>query len=261
MRIIKNLMRSMIRRSLPAQLRWVHGRRFALSSEEWAQVHFSFSQYGEDLLVWELLRREGRTHAGFYVDVGAFDPILYSNTNLLYQRGWQGLNLDLSDEAILRFNQVRARDINVQCAVSDAEREMILCKYPIAATNRLLPVEVIDRKSILGEEPVATTTIKALPLAKVLDTYLPSEARLDFMDVDCEGHDLAVLKSNNWSKYRPFILAVEDVTNDPESEAVRYCTAQGYDLAATLFITRIFLDQGASAEAKAAWRMHATNGH
>ena len=246
----------MVGRSLPTQLRWVCGRQLDMSPEEWTHAHLSFSQYGEDLLLWELLRREGRTAGGFYVDVGAFDPIRYSNTNLLHQKGWTGLNLDLNDAAIARFNQIRPGDINVNCAVSDEEQDMVLCKYPADATNRLLPTNAVDRKSLLGEDPIYTTTVKGLPLSAILKKYLPQNARFDFMDVDCEGHDLAVLKSNDWSKYRPFILAVEDVTNKPDSETVRFCVEQGYELAATLFISRIFVDNTADENTKAAWRVH-----
>jgi FkbM family methyltransferase len=257
--LLRDRIRESVRHLLPLQMRWVHGQKFALSEPEWEAVHLSFSQYGEDLLVWELLRREGRTSGGFYVDVGAFDPVLYSNTKLLYHKGWHGLNLDLNDEAIARFNQLRPRDRNVHCAVSETEREMVFCKYPVAATNRLFPADETNRRSLLQEEPIETKVVTALPLSSLLDKYLPPDARFDFLDIDCEGHDLAVLKSNDWSRHRPFVLAVEDTTNEPDSETVRYCVDQGYDLAATLFISRIFLDQNASAEAKAAWRVHGNN--
>lgn len=255
---LRRKLREIFRRFVPAdQQPLAQGQKFILSIAEWEQVHFSFSQYGEDLLVWELLRREGRRSGGFYVDIGAFDPILYSNTNLLHHRGWCGLNLDLSDEAIARFNQLRPKDRNVLCAVSEKEQEMIFCKYSVAATNRLLPASSKDRRSLLQEEPIEIKMMKALPLAAILDKYLPREARFDFLDIDCEGHDLAVLRSNDWAKYRPFILLVEDTTNEPDSDIVRYCLEQGYELAATLFISRIFVRNDAGSEAKAAWKVHA----
>jgi hypothetical protein len=42
----------------------------------------------------------------------------------------------------------------------------------------------------------------------VLDSNLPAGQNIDFMSVDVEGLDFEVLKSNDWTKYRPkFVLA------------------------------------------------------
>src|SRR5262249_41081558 len=46
-----------------------------LSREEIRLARFSFSQFGEDLVIEELLNEMGISH-GFYVDVGAFDPVI-----------------------------------------------------------------------------------------------------------------------------------------------------------------------------------------
>ena len=51
----------------------------------------SYSQFGEDALVNSLFRNK---KYGIYVDVGAYHPILYSNTYALYRRGWRGFAID-----------------------------------------------------------------------------------------------------------------------------------------------------------------------
>ena len=66
-----------------------------LNRDEWRFVRPHFSQYGEDLLVDVMLSHVER---GCYVDVGAFHPIHFSNTHLLYRRGWRGVNIDLDEE-------------------------------------------------------------------------------------------------------------------------------------------------------------------
>ena len=52
---------------------------------------YSFSQEGEDLLIDRMF--DGQS-VGFYVDVGAHHPTRFSNTYLLYLRGWRGINID-----------------------------------------------------------------------------------------------------------------------------------------------------------------------
>ena len=51
--------------------------------------------------------------------------------------------------------------------------------------------------------------VKAMPLSSVLDIHLPRGKSIDFLDVDVEGADLEVLKSNDWDKYRPRYIMVE----------------------------------------------------
>ena len=53
--------------------------------------------HGEDLVVEKYFKNITN---GFYVDLGCFHPILYNNTMLLYQKGWRGINIDISKFSI-----------------------------------------------------------------------------------------------------------------------------------------------------------------
>jgi hypothetical protein len=74
----------------------------------------SYSQEGEDRI---LLAWLSEIEAGFYVDVGAHHPKRFSNTALLYDRGWHGLNVDPMPGTKVLFNRARPRDITVEVAV------------------------------------------------------------------------------------------------------------------------------------------------
>ena len=50
-------------------------------------------------------------------------------------------------------------------------------------------------------ELVKKTEVKLERLDHVLDRY-SIESSIDFMNIDVEGHEMEVLASNNWSKYR-----------------------------------------------------------
>ena len=50
---------------------------------------------------------------GKYVDIGCYHPIKYSNTALLYKKGWTGINIDLNKTSIDLFNFTRLRDKNI----------------------------------------------------------------------------------------------------------------------------------------------------
>jgi hypothetical protein len=72
-------------------------------------------------------------------------------------------------------------------------------------------------------------------LKNILDENISEGDRLDFFDIDVEGFDLEVLKSNDWGKYRPKIILVESnlsIQNDINSEIVHYLETVDYRLVA-----------------------------
>lgn len=81
----------------------------------------SYSQEGEDLL---LSRIFGDKKDGFYIDVGAHHPFRFSNTYLLYKRGWRGINIDAMPGSMKLFNRFRPRDINIECGVASGGGEL-----------------------------------------------------------------------------------------------------------------------------------------
>ena len=83
-------------------------------------VRKHYGQWAEDVIIDSLTAGK---RAGVYVDVGAYHPFHYSNTYLLYHRGWHGINIDPNPSAIMLFNWHRKRDINLNLGVSDIPGE------------------------------------------------------------------------------------------------------------------------------------------
>jgi hypothetical protein len=70
-------------------------------------------------------------------------------------------------------------------------------------------------------------------LKEILDSNLEENDRLDFFDIDVEGFDLEVLKSNDWNRYRPKVIIIESdfsIKIDIYSEVVTYLELQNYRL-------------------------------
>lgn len=87
------------------------------------------SQHGEDLILWEFFG--GRRH-GFFVEVGAYNGVSFSNTYLLEAVGWGGILVEANPE---RFEEcVKARPYSrcVQAAiVGEGGRKHISLTVPI----------------------------------------------------------------------------------------------------------------------------------
>ena len=81
----------------------------------------SYSQDQEDLFINDYFKNLDN---GFYLDIGCYHPIKYSNTALLHNRGWQGINIDMNQTSIDLFNILRKKDKNICAAISSSNKEV-----------------------------------------------------------------------------------------------------------------------------------------
>jgi FkbM family methyltransferase len=193
----------------------------------------SYSQFGEDAFLNALFHGKER---GFYVDVGAYHPYLLSNTYLFYKRGWRGINIEPNPDHFLLFPSRRPRDININVAVSTCEGVV-----PFTCNGAYSGID--DHTHLYKRSDLAAkkVSVKAMPLAKILDGYMSKGTSIDFLSVDCEGHDVEVLASNNWTKYRPAVVLVEDHGNSKEHNPDMLLETVGYRFEYQLRLTKIFI--------------------
>lgn len=168
----------------------------------------SYSQDGEDLAVLRLFRNK---RSGFYIDVGAHHPYRFSNTCIFYQRGWRGINIDASPELIPTFNKMRKRDVNL-CNLVSSNNEYL--DFYIFADQVLNTTDKERALSVISEgndscKLKKIIRVESKSLEQILDERNDLPECIDFISIDCEWHDLEVLKSNNWTKYRPKVIIVE----------------------------------------------------
>jgi len=170
----------------------------------------SFAQSGEDMILSTIL---WNVKNGFYIDIGANNPFIQSNTYHFYKKGWRGLNIDALPNSMIAFRKHRRKDINLECAISDKEEILDYYMFSSSFYNSFSTEEIENKKKV--SELIEIRKIKTKKLSDILATY--NIGNIDFMSIDVEGFDLNVLKSNDWIKYRPKILISEyyaqDLTN------------------------------------------------
>lgn len=213
-------------RSSLRQIPWVQSMRGAW--HDWTDGGFqrSYAQEGEDLI---LARYFEHAPAGFYVDVGAHDPRRFSNTLLLSRRGWRGINIDATPGSMDRFRRLRPRDVNLECAVGQVAGTVTLYRFDEPALNTL-DAGLVPLYEAHGYRVVATESIAMRPLADILSEHMGQGQSIQLLSVDVEGHDLQVLKSNDWARFRPQVLVVESLKDAPQQseDMAAFLTRQGY---------------------------------
>ncbi len=211
-----------------------------LFSKKTKYRQISYSQEGEDLILLNLLNRQKK---GFYVDIGAFHPERFSNTKIFYDMGWSGINIEPNPDAKKRFDKKRSRDININCGVAGNLGEMIYYKFDDDALNSFSEDQV-KRVISSGYKIISKNIVKTDSLENIFFAHISKETQIDFMTLDCEGMDLAVLKSNNWNLFSPKIIAVEIVSDFlalSNDECFIYLKSLGYRMVAKTPRTGFFV--------------------
>lgn len=192
----------------------------------------SYSQMGEDLILENLLQDRKN---GFFVDVGAFHPLEYSNTYFFYRKGWKGINIDATPGSMKLFKLLRPNDMNLEIGIADRECEMPYYLYALKALNTFTENVLQYADKTFNLKPEKIIKVIFFPLSNILDQYLPSGLSIDFMTIDVEGADEIVLRSNNWEKYKPKVICVENHSNYDEfkeTSLYTYLRSLNYQFAA-----------------------------
>lgn len=203
----------------------------------------SYSQDGEDMIL-KAIYEQKKGYKGFFVDVGAHHPVRYSNTNYFYKRGWKGINIEPTPSAIGAFNTFRKRDINLNIGIGPEKTKLKFYCFNEPALNSFSE-EVskrIDAESA-KYKIIKELDIDVLPLGDVLDQHLPANTTIDFLSIDVEGLDYQVLLSNNWDKYKPSVILVEENVNVDElnnSPIYKFLKDKGYTFFAKTLRTCVY---------------------
>ena len=218
-------------------------QKFYLYPKKTYEYHnISYSQDGEDIVIAELFNGKSE---GFYVDVGAHHPQRLSNTYYFYLKGWRGINIDAMPGSMKIFDDLRPNDINLEIPISDKSEILTYYEFDEPALNSFsLPLSQ-ERITTTNYKIVAETQLKTQTLAEVLDKHLPPEQKIDFLSIDVEGLDYQVMSSNNWDKYKPKVILVEDLElsslkNINTSKVCLFLEERGYVLLAKTMRTLIF---------------------
>ena len=163
----------------------------------------SYSQDGEDKILEEIFKNK---NVGVYVDVGCYHPIELSNTALLYNKGWNGINIDISEYSIELFNFLKPDDVNLNLAVSNANGYV-----DVFFQKELSKISTINKQKShkIFQGKVKTKKIICKTLTEIINETVYKGKRIDFLNIDAEGHDLEVLQSLNFNEYLPDVICVE----------------------------------------------------
>ncbi|MEH6420890.1 FkbM family methyltransferase [Pseudomonas sp. CGJS7] len=218
----------------------------------------AFAHWGEDQVAAHFL---GEVESGFYVDLGCYHPRLCSNTKLLHERGWSGINVDANPFMIQEFERDRPNDTNLNIAIGAERGQARFRLFHDWASSNTTSAEFADYIAKReGIDIAREITTEVYPLRDILERH-GGDRRVDFLNIDIESVDIQALESNDWQRYRPALLAIEDFDFEfatPDSSPIyRYLIDQGYDMVSRCVFTSFFIDATLPAD-DPVYKHHAT---
>lgn len=207
-------------------------------------LRISYAQNGEDLIAWRALVDCG-IRLPRYLDIGAHHPTRLSNTALFHLLGARGMNIE-PDPALFRaFAHERPRDLNLNCGLGP--RPGVLPFYRLAdpALNTFSATEARRLADEEGIPVVETIEVPVETLNAVLDRHA---FQPDFLSIDTEGHDLPILMSLDWHRFRPAVVCVETLSfstrlaGRKDETVTRYLATQSYSVHADTWINTLYVD-------------------
>jgi len=167
-------------------------------------IKYKYQKKYENKYILFLKNYFDRKKKGLYIDVGSYHPIRLSNTKFLYDKGWQGINIDISKKSIDFFKIARKTDINLNIGIGNKnEFSYAYFQKDLFHANTL----VYEHSKKFLTNPIKKK-IKILTLDTVINRYAKNK-KIDYIDIDCEGKDLEVLQGLNLGQYQIDLISIE----------------------------------------------------
>ena len=164
-----------------------------------------YSQWGEDEFIIEYFKGKQK---GIYLDIGCFNPFMYSNTCLLHQKGWRGINVDINPTSIDLFNIARPNDFNI-CTTVNNEKKL----FEVYLDDPFSPLNTLDSKFYKNLDKSFSTNKKNISVeSKSIDEIISLsdiKTDIDFINIDVEGSDYKILTQIDIQKLNPKLISIE----------------------------------------------------
>ena len=182
------------------------------------------SQHGEDIVLAQYfaLKREG-----IFVEVGGYDGVDLSNSYFFEALGWSGVLVEPNPTLFSEYAQKRPYSTHYNCAALAGPERSIELSIVEGQDALSFSVETETHRRRLDklQAPITKVTVDCRPLSELL---APLEGSIDFISIDVEGAEFAVLQSLDFARHAPEIFLIEDNSNGMDASIENFLSEKGY---------------------------------
>ncbi len=216
--------------------------------KSWKRYYIDFSQFGEEKVIFNILERISNKKKinPVYIDIGAYNPIEFSNTYKLYQKNWRGIVIDPNKNKTKNWNKIRPNDLVINSAVVENEfnKDNIKIYYNNHNSAEETAYPTSKTKDLIYYE---ASTIKFLEVLKLCEKKL---SRPFFLNIDIEGNENNLVLELDKLEYKIPLICIEfflkddckdfSIFNFKDIKAVKFLEINGYYLVSVCGPSLIF---------------------
>lgn len=191
---------------------------------------------------------------GFFIDVGAYDGLLISNTLKLEEEGWNGICLEPNPTVFKKLEENRTC-LCLPFAIDECQgftpflqingySEMLsglTVNYDPRHSDR------VARELVEHNQKNKHILVPTVPLKYVIENYVRPGRAIDYLSIDTEGSEMAVLRSLDFAKNNIALISLEDNYGDKRVEVEALLGPHGYKYLDTVGLD-IFFAKGTTGE-------------
>lgn len=174
-------------------------------------IFVSYAQNQEDVMLYRALRE---VKQGFYIDVGAQDPVIDSVTKAFYDRGWHGINIEPNEEYFHKLQTERPHDLNLATVIGREPGFVYFYEVEhtgLSTTNAGYAQRHSEAGYQVERREVSCTTLDRICADCSVET-------VHFLKIDVEGSERGVLEGFSFETVRPWLVVVEATEPNADHE-------------------------------------------
>ncbi len=188
----------------------------------------SYAQNFEDVMLWRALKH---VENGFYIDIGAQDPLVDSVSLAFYEHGWRGVHVEPTSQYARKLRAARPDETVMQVAIGNGADTLTFFEFNDTGLSTGDPV--IAQRHKQNGFACNQTVVSMMSMDTLLDKF--GEHPIHWLKLDVEGLEKCVLDSWQLAPARPWILVIESML--PSTQIARHVEwenlvlLKGYDFA------------------------------
>ncbi|SHI49149.1 FkbM family methyltransferase [Pollutimonas bauzanensis] len=165
-------------------------------------MFISYAQNFEDVMLWRALKHIER---GFYIDIGAQDPVIDSISRAFYEHGWRGIHVEPTEQYSKKLKDARPDEIVEQVAIGNGDTTLEFFEFSDTGLSTADAAIALQHQS--AGYHASRTEVPVISMDLLLDKY--SDKTIHWLKIDVEGYEKNVIESWSYSNVRPWILIIE----------------------------------------------------
>ena len=193
---------------------------FLLIVKSWRKTIFDFSQLGEEKVIDNIVFRLSKNlkFQKTYIDIGCYDPIKFSNTYKLYQKGWYGIVIEPNKIKTRNWGKIRPRDIIINSALvpeSFNKNEIEIYKDGDADPSETTALDAKKNKKHAYKS-------KVIKLKEIVEICKKKTIKPFLINIDIENKEDEILENFQLINIKIPIICVELLLNENEESIFDY---------------------------------------